>query len=87
MYHEKMLSVAKIANGFLIEVRAPYKRKEKDGDSKECCCMPAGMSYGEKEVYAKDATDLGQKIETLIPMLDEEFGSESEFEAAFKAMK
>lgn len=85
MYHEKMLSVAKISNGFLIEVRAPYKRKEKkdDGEPEMVC----GMSYGEKEVYAKDATDLGQKIEALIPMLDEEFGSESEFEAAFKAMK
>jgi hypothetical protein len=86
MYHEKMLSVAKIANGFLIEVRAPYKRKEKENE-KDCCCMPCGMSYGEKEVYAADATDLGKKIEALIPMLDAEFGSESEFEAAFKAMK
>ena len=46
-----------------------------------------GMSYGEKEVFASDAADLGKKIEALIPMLDEEFGSESEFEAAFKKMK
>jgi len=85
MYHEKMLSVAKISNGFLIEVRAPYKKKEKEGEGNEV--EPMGECYGEKEVYAKDATDLGQKIEALIPMLDAEFGSESEFEAAFKAMK
>lgn len=81
MYHERLIGVSKIENGFLVEVRAPYKRKDKDSDTDgpvEC------MNYGEKEVYAKDATDLGKKIEALIPMLDTEFASESEFEAAFK---
>lgn len=88
MYHEKMLSVVKIANGYLLEVRAPYKRKEKDEEEKDrCCCASVGMGYGEKEVYAKDAADLGKKIEMLMPMLDEEFASESEFEAAFKVVK
>lgn len=86
MYHEKMLSVAKIENGFLIEIRCEYKLKEKKAE-KSNEVGPCGMRHGEKEIYAKDATDLGQKIEALIPMLDEEFGSESEFDAAFKAMK
>lgn len=87
MYKEKMISVAKIANGFLIEVRAPYKAKKDDDEKETCCCAPSGMHYGEKEVFAKDAADLGKKIEILIPMLDEEFGGESEFEAAFKAIE
>lgn len=88
MYHEKMLSVGKIANGFLLEVRACWKRKEKEDEEKDrCCCMASGMEYGEKEIYAKDAADLAKKIETILPMLDEEFGSESDFEAAFKAVK
>ena len=81
MYHERLIGVSKIENGFIVDVRVPYKRKKKDSDDK---AEIAGMSYGEKEVYAKDAMDLGKKIEALIPMLDTEFASESEFEAAFK---
>jgi len=84
MYHDKMLSVSKITNGFLIEVRAPYKREEKE--TKDSCCAPDGMGYGEKEVYAKDAKELGMKIESLIPMLETEFDSEDAFEEAFNKM-
>jgi hypothetical protein len=86
MYKEKMMSIEKIENGYIIEVRAPYKKKEQEDDEK-CPCMSNGMSYGEKEVYAKDASDLGKKIEALIPVLDMEFGGESEFEEAFKTVK
>lgn len=88
MYHEKMLSVCKIVNGYLIEVRAPYKRKSEDSGDGEDMPMAASsdMGYGEKEIYAKDHVELGKKIETLIPMLDETFNSESEFESAFKSM-
>jgi hypothetical protein len=71
MYRESMLSVAAIHNGFLIEVRAPFKRKEDDDDdSKTICCGPM---YGEKEIFAKDATQLGKMISDLIPMLEKEF--------------
>lgn len=83
MYHEKMIGVCGIENGFLIEVRAPYKEKEDDSDEK-CCC--SGMRYGEKEIYAKDAADLGKKIEALIPMLKIEFTSKDAFDAAFEAV-
>jgi hypothetical protein len=87
MYHEKMLAVCKITNGFLIEVRAPYKRKKESDKKESCCCAPSGMGYGEKEIFAKDAAELGAKIEALIPMLDEEFESEDAFEGAFKMVK
>lgn len=88
MYKDKMLSIEKITNGYIIEVKVPYKKKEKEDESKDrSCCVSMGMGYGEKEVYAENADDLGKKIVALIPMLDEEFGSESEFDAAFKAMK
>jgi len=87
MYHDKMMSVAKIHNGYLLEIRAPFKHKEKDDEENDRdACRAEGVSYGEKEVYAKDAADLGKKIELLMPMLDEEFASEGEFEAAFKMM-
>lgn len=84
MYREHMISVGKIENGFLLELRVPFKPPEKD-DSDKCCAV--GFNYGEKEIFAKDAADLAKKIEVLIPLLDIEFGSESEFEAAFKMVK
>lgn len=80
MYRDNMLSVGKIENGFVIEIRTQFKPKEKDDDS--CCSI--SFDRNEKEVFAKDAADLGKKIEALIPLLDIEFGSESEFDAAFK---
>ncbi len=81
MYRENMLSVGKIENGFIIEVRARFKREE-DKDS-----MEVYSSTGEKELFAKDAADLGRKIEALMPMLEiEEFESEEAFEEAFEKM-
>jgi len=75
-----MLSVKKISNGFLIEVRAPYKPKKGKEDE------TMFMNHGEKEVFAKDASELGKKIEALMPLLEEEvFDSEDDFEKAFKA--
>jgi hypothetical protein len=75
-----MLSVGKIENGFLIELRVPFKRKVNDDGA----LVSPSFDTNEKEIFAKDAADLGKKIEALIPMLDIEFGSESEFDAAFK---
>ena len=84
MYREHMISVGKIENGFLLELRVPFKQKE-DGDDDKCCSI--GFNHGEKEIFAKDASDLAKKIEVLMPLLDIEFGSESEFEAAFKMVE
>ena len=82
MYKEKMLSVCTIANGFLIEVRAPFKPEKSEDDEK--CCHALGVSYGEKEIYAKDPAALGKLIAGLVPMLQMDFEGESDFEAAFK---
>jgi len=81
MMHSKMISVAKIHNGYLIEVRAPYKIKKDKGGM-----MGMDIIYGEKEIYAKNADDLGKKITKLIPMLEEEFNSKDAFEDAFEEM-
>ena len=89
MYHEQMIAVSKIANGFLIEVRAPYKVKKKDDeDSKTvdcgCCISDNGTRHTEEEFFAKDAEELGTKIVALIPLLEkEEYSSEEEFKKAF----
>lgn len=82
MYNEKALTVEKIENGLLLCIKVPFKKKR---DMEEKGEYPMDYEhYGKKEIYAKDASDLAKKIETLIPMLDMEFGGESEFESAFK---
>lgn len=90
MYHEQMISVVKIANGFLLEVRAPYKVKKKEGkkdesDQPRCGCIgDDGTRHTEEEFFAKDAAELGSKIVALIPLLEkEEYSSEEEFKQAF----
>jgi hypothetical protein len=89
MYHEQMIAVSKIANGFLIEVRAPYKIAKKDKDeaakvSCGCCISDSGTRHTEEEFFAKDAEELGTKIVALIPLLEkEEFSSEEEFKKSF----
>ncbi len=88
MYHERMLSVSQIANGFLIEVRAPYKiaekGKEKASEISCGCISDNGTRHAEEEFFAKDAAELGTKVVALIPLLEkEEYSSEEEFKKAF----
>lgn len=81
MYHETMLEVAKIENGFLIELRGTWKMPEKEGDGDYP--VPECRS-GQKEIYAKDGVELGRLIAALTPLLEEEHESEEAFETAFK---
>lgn len=82
MFRDKMLSVGKIENGFIIEIHGRFKPEKKvDSDG---TCAEFGIRHGEKELFAKDATDVAQKIGALMPMLEvEEFDSEDAFDKAF----
>ena len=88
MWRETMISISKIENGFIIEAKGKYKRKPKKSNGDEADeAEEVGSCYGEKEIFAKDATDLGQKVESLIPMLEiDEFENEEAFEDAFNKM-
>lgn len=80
MYRDQMLSVGKIENGFIIEIHGRFKPEEKEKG--EGLCYP--NERGEKELFAKDPTDLAQKIEALMPLLEvDEFDSEEAFDKAF----
>jgi len=81
MYMKRMLEIGQAANGYVIEVRVPIKKKEK-GKCREMVCDYEGSS--EKQFIAKDAKELNAIIQKLMPMLDEEFSSEDEFDAAFE---
>jgi len=81
MYVDRMLEVGKVDNGYVIKVRVPYK-KEKKKESKEMMADYPGS--GEKKYVAKSSKAVGELLAKLLPMLEEEFSSEDEFDKAFE---
>ena len=76
MYSEEMVSIGKIENGYLIQVRVPYKRDE-DG----CGCYP---STEEKQYHVADVAELTAKLAILLPALEEKEDAEAAFSKSFK---
>jgi len=86
MYCESMISVGKANNGFIVECRVPFKRDMKPSSKTEsCCCMPCGPSGTDKQYIAKDAQEVGDLIEDLMPLLDGDYKNENDFDKAFEA--
>ena len=79
----KMVEIGRAENGYVIETYVPLKKK-KDGDKEGP--MPYYESEGscEKKYVAKDIAEAVSVASTLLPMLDDEFSSEDEFDMAFK---
>jgi hypothetical protein len=75
----EMLSIGKIANGYLIELRVPLKKKESKSDT-----PVSSSSSSEKQYSVKDAKECAAKIAELLPLLEEEYTTEKEFESAFE---
>lgn len=75
---KKMIGIGAVENGFVIEIQAPLKSKEKD-DSPICC-----ESMVDKEYVAKDVLEVIKIVTETLPLLDSEYSSEEEFEKAFK---
>jgi hypothetical protein len=77
MYLERILEVAKIDNGYVVEARVPLKRKkDKDG------CIPCD-SGADKQILCKDEKEAASAVEKLLPLLDTEYSTKKEFESAF----
>lgn len=81
MYMKRMLEIGQASNGYVIEVRVPLKpEKKKEGKSVE-------MDYPgscEKQYIAKNTSEVVQIITKLMPMLDDSFTTEDQFDAAFE---
>lgn len=80
MYMKRMLEIGQATNGFVVECRVPIKKSEKK-KSNEVCSEYPGSS--EKQFVAKDAEEVVALITKLMPLLDDTFTSEDEFNAAF----
>lgn len=80
MYFSAMLTVAKAENGFVIEAQVPLKKKDAKGKGSEpVCCGPTP----EKHYIAKTAEEAGKYIASMLPLLEEEYSGEKEFDSAF----
>lgn len=80
MYMSKMISVGKAANGYVVECSVPIK----PGKEKEAEGMTASYPGSrEKQYIAKDADEVAALIAKLMPMLDEEYTTEDDFDTAF----
>lgn len=80
MWMKRMLEIGQASNGYVIEVRVPIKPEKKKDNDKMALDYPGSS---EKQFIASDYEELVAIIQKLMPMLDEEFSSEEEFDAAF----
>jgi hypothetical protein len=80
MYMKRMLEIGQASNGFVIECRVPIKRAEKKNNKEMIDSYPGSC---EKQYIAKDTKEVSEIIGKLMPMLDDKFTSEEEFDMAF----
>ena len=85
MYMDKMISVGKAANGFVVECYVRFKKDAKaSAKTNTCCCGPSDYAGScEKKYIAKNSKEVAELIEDIMPLLDMEFTKESEFDKAF----
>ena len=74
----RMVNISKAENGFVVECEVPYKGEDKGEDNP---CRPYG-SY-EKRYIATSAKQAAKTVEKILPLLDDKYTSEDEFDAAF----
>jgi hypothetical protein len=81
MYMTRVIEVSKATNGFVLECRVPLKPEAKSTSKMDMCCSPS--SSCEKQYIAKDAKEVAELISDIMPLLDQEFKTEKEFDNAF----
>lgn len=79
MYMERMLSVGKAENGYIIECEVPMKPEKKGSDKMISCCNP----HCSKQYIAKDEKEVAALIADMMPLLDMEHDNEESFDKAF----
>ena len=80
MYMKRMFEIGQATNGYVVECRVPIKKKDKDG-AKAVISEYEGSC--EKQFIAKDIKGVVDLVNKLLPMLDDSFSSENEFDLAF----
>lgn len=77
----KVMEICKVENGYLIEMKVPLKNKgNKDNASI--------LQDLERHLFKETPKQLAKSIKLLLPLLDEDYKSDQDFDTAFaKASK
>lgn len=81
MYMSRMIEISKAANGYVLECRVPLKQAAKSSSKMDTCCVPS--SSCEKQYIAKDAKEVAELVDDIMPLLDGEYKTEGDFDKAF----
>lgn len=79
MFMSRMLEVGKAENGFVVSCTVPLKPDAKKTDRMMSCCDNAC----DKQYIATDAKEVGDLISDIMPLLDGDYKTEEDFDAAF----
>ena len=83
MYMKRMLEIGQASNGYVVECRVPLKPKsERKEKGNSICSDYPGSS--EKQYIAKTPAEVVDIITRIMPLLDDTFTSEEQFDAAFE---
>jgi len=86
MWMSRMISISKATNGYVLECTVPLKPEAKSTAKMDsCCCSPCGSSSADKQYIAKDSKEVSDLVEDIMPLLDGEYKTESDFDKAFEA--
>lgn len=83
MYMSRMISICKATNGYVLECSVPLKPDAKKTEKMSMCCSPS--STCDKQYIAKDEKEVADLVADIMPLLQKDFKTEDEFDAAFMA--
>jgi hypothetical protein len=81
MYMSRVIEIGKAQNGFVVSCNVPIKQDAKKSGKMETCCCPGSC---DREYVAKDAKEVCDLIEDIMPLLDTDYTTEEEFDKAFE---
>ena len=81
MYMSRLVEVSKAENGYVIECHVPIKPDKKSEGKGMVSEYPGSC---EKQYIAKDLSGVTKLLGQLLPMLDEDYKAEDEFDMAFQ---
>jgi len=80
MYMDRVIEISKASNGFVVSCNVPLKPDTKKSDKMTSCCMDSSTN---RQYIAKDATEVADLVTDIMPLLDQDFKTEAEFDDAF----
>lgn len=80
MYMSRMISICKATNGYVLECSVPLKPDAKKTGKMDMCCCPST----DKQYIAKNEKEVADLVADIMPLLQQDFKTEDEFDTAFK---